>query len=201
MAPFISTPSSSTPTCSLRPSWFSRSNTPLQPRWFAHTSRAWPDSVRASGGAVRSFDGDRVMGVFVGKTKNTQATDCALKMNYVVTKLLRPRVESRLPSLIDAGYELRHCVGVACSPLLVVRGGVRNANDLVFIGDAANIAAKLSEIRNPPWFSYVTEDVYKLIANSSKYSKDKTDMWTNVTRSDIADQKMRLYKSSWWRRP
>jgi adenylate cyclase len=157
--------------------------------------------VRASGGAVRSFDGDRVMGVFVGKTKNTQATDCALKMNYVVTKLLKPQVESRLPSLVDAGYKLRHCVGVACSPLLVVRGGVRNANDLVFIGDAANIAAKLSEIRNPPWFSYVTEDVYKLIANSSKFSKDKTDMWTNVTRSDIADQKMRLYKSSWRRRP
>ena len=35
--------------------------------------------IRASDGEVRSFDGDRVMGVFIGKTKNTSAVKCALK--------------------------------------------------------------------------------------------------------------------------
>src|SRR5688572_29134861 len=39
--------------------------------------------VKHNGGAVRSFDGDRVMGVFVGGSKNTKAAKCALQMKYV----------------------------------------------------------------------------------------------------------------------
>jgi adenylate cyclase len=34
--------------------------------------------IRVSDGDVRSFDGDRVMGVFIGKTKNRSAVKCAL---------------------------------------------------------------------------------------------------------------------------
>ena len=38
--------------------------------------------IRALGGEIRSFDGDRVMGVFIGDMKNTLATEAALKINY-----------------------------------------------------------------------------------------------------------------------
>lgn len=37
--------------------------------------------VNHNGGKVRSFDGDRVMGVFVGTSKNTDAAKCALNIS------------------------------------------------------------------------------------------------------------------------
>ena len=78
--------------------------------------------VKNSGGEVRSFDGDRVMGVFVGASKNSSAANCALKMNYVVSKILRPKAEARFPSLAKNGLGIAHCVGIHASPVLVVRG-------------------------------------------------------------------------------
>src|SRR5580658_1250578 len=35
--------------------------------------------IKAQGGEIRSFDGDRVMGVFMGNFKNTSAAKAALK--------------------------------------------------------------------------------------------------------------------------
>jgi class 3 adenylate cyclase len=37
--------------------------------------------IKAHGGEIRSFDGDRVMGVFIGTTKRTDAVKSALKYN------------------------------------------------------------------------------------------------------------------------
>jgi class 3 adenylate cyclase len=38
--------------------------------------------IRACDGQIRSFDGDRVMGVFIGNHKNTNAAKAALKIKY-----------------------------------------------------------------------------------------------------------------------
>src|SRR5229473_7156019 len=38
--------------------------------------------IRALGGEIRSFDGDRVMGVFYGGSKNTNAAGLGLNINY-----------------------------------------------------------------------------------------------------------------------
>ena len=38
--------------------------------------------IHKNGGEVRSFDGDRVMGVFVGDTKNSNAVKCGLQINW-----------------------------------------------------------------------------------------------------------------------
>jgi class 3 adenylate cyclase len=37
--------------------------------------------IRARGGDIRSFDGDRIMGVFLGDSKNSSAAKCALNIN------------------------------------------------------------------------------------------------------------------------
>jgi class 3 adenylate cyclase len=155
--------------------------------------------INKSGGEIRSFDGDRVMGVFVGSNKNTAAAKCALQMNYVVTRILRPRAEEKFPSLIEKGFAVQHCVGIASSEVLVVRGGVRGSNDLVFIGSAPNIAAKLSEMRNPPWHTYITHQVYGRLSESSKYSDGK-DMWTAV-KCTLDDEEWDCYKSTWTWKP
>lgn len=54
--------------------------------------------IRHNGGAVRSFDGDRVMGVFVGKRKNSAAAECALNMDWVVEEVLRSKAEAKFSS-------------------------------------------------------------------------------------------------------
>lgn len=152
--------------------------------------------VRHLDGHVRSFDGDRVMGIFIGDSKNSNAAECALKMNYVVTKILRPRAEEKFPSLVEKGFTIAHCVGIANSHVFVVRGGVRDANDLVFVGSAPNIAAKLSEIRNSPWHSYMTWSVYKKLNDKAKLGDSGKDMWTAV-RCTLGKDEWDCYKSNW----
>jgi adenylate cyclase len=153
--------------------------------------------VNQTGGTVRSFDGDRVMGVYVGERQNTRAVECALKMNHIVKKVLRPKAEAKFPSLKEKGFVIAHCTGVARSDVLVVRGGVRGHNDLVLVGAAPNLAAKLSDIRNPPWNTYITAAVYDKLADDGKLGgPNQRNMWTAVDRT-VGDDKKRLYKSEW----
>ncbi len=155
--------------------------------------------MKARGGEVRSFDGDRVMGVFVGNAKNTAAAKCALQMKYVVEKELRPKAEAKFPSLASSDFKIEHCVGVAGSPAFVVRGGVRGTNDLVFVGSAPNIAAKLSAIRNPPYHSYITWDVYENMKEEAKYADGK-NMWKEA-RVPLAGETWQCFRSSWHWQP
>jgi uridylate cyclase len=156
--------------------------------------------VKNAGGEVRSFDGDRVMGVFVGNSKNSSAANCALKMNHVVTKILRPKAEAKFPSLVKNGFRLAHCVGIHGSSVLVVRGGVRGDNDLVFIGSAPNLAAKLSEIRNSPYHSYITHSVFENLNHHAKTSSQGKQMWEKA-RITLGDETWACFRSSWSRCP
>ena len=83
--------------------------------------------IKANSGEIRSFDGDRVMAIFIGDSKNSGAADCALKIHYAVEKIVRPVVEARLPSLVNKGYRLSHCVGIASGEAL---GAARIGADL-----------------------------------------------------------------------
>ncbi|MDX6622216.1 MAG: hypothetical protein QOE75_148 [Solirubrobacterales bacterium] len=151
--------------------------------------------VNDSGGTVRSFDGDRVMGIFIGGSKNSNAAKCALKMNYVVKEILVPQAKAKFTSLKD--FNLTHCAGVSRSEVLVVRGGVRGSNDLVFVGSAPNIAAKLSEIRDGNYRSYIDWKVHQYLRDDAKYGgKDKKHMWIKTKRT-IAGAEWELYRSSW----
>lgn len=156
--------------------------------------------VKHNGGAVRSFDGDRVMGVFVGDSKNSNAGKCALQMNYVVKDILRPKAEAKFPALKSKGFVLTHCAGVASSEVLVVRGGVRGSNDLVFIGTAPNVAAKLSEIRDGGYRSYITSEVYNFLNENSKLGSKGENMWAKTSGS-VSGKSMTLYKSRWQWKP
>lgn len=69
--------------------------------------------IRARGGTITSFDGDRVMAIFVGDTKNSNAAKCALQINYAVKKVIRPAVTARFSTIRESGFVVSHCVGVA----------------------------------------------------------------------------------------
>ena len=46
--------------------------------------------IRSEGGIITSYDGDRVMGVFVGDLQSTSAVRCGLKINYAVQEIINP---------------------------------------------------------------------------------------------------------------
>ncbi len=152
--------------------------------------------IRDMGGEIRSFDGDRVMGIFIGGSKNTNAAKTALKINYAVLKIIRPRVEAKYPTLATNGFYVKHATGVDRTKILAVRAGMRGSNDLIWIGRAAAVAAKLSSIRQDPYASYITRDVYDWLKDEAKLGgAEKSPMWEQMTAAQYGQT---VYRSSWW---
>jgi class 3 adenylate cyclase len=150
--------------------------------------------IRAHGGEITSFDGDRVMGVFVGSAKNSNAAKTALKINWAVKKLINPAIKKHYP---NTSYLVSQVVGIDTSRLFVARTGIRGSNDLVWVGPAANNAAKLCSLRDGGHSSYMTESVFKLLNDDSKYggSEPKQTMWTKFLWAETGSV---AYGSSWW---
>ena len=154
--------------------------------------------IRAHGGKIVSFDGDRVMAIYVGSSKNTSAAKTALKINYAMAKLIRPEVEARYPSLTEAGFILNHSTGIDTGKILAVRAGMRGSNDLVWIGRAPGIAAKLSDIRDSHK-SLITKDVYSSLHESAKKGGSlPKDMWTERRAKHKG---LTVYGSRWTWKP
>jgi len=146
--------------------------------------------IRSEGGEITAYDGDRIMAVYLGKTKNTSATRTALKINYAVSEVLNPGLKAQYP---DTSYNVQQVVGVDTSSLWVARTGIRGSNDLVWVGRAANYAAKLCTL--PAQYpSRITDSVYNVLDDSAKYSNGKP-MWEKVTWNAMGN--MTIYRSTW----
>lgn len=129
--------------------------------------------IRSEGGTITAYDGDRIMAIFVGGSKNTTAVRTALKINYAVEEILRPAIKSKYPT---ADFTLKHVIGIDTSALRAARIGIKGDNDIVWVGRAANYAAKLcSEPGKPLW---ITRAVYDNINERVKTSNG-TPMWEN----------------------
>lgn len=146
--------------------------------------------IRSEGGTITAFDGDRVMGVFIGDSKNTSAVRAALKINYAVTQIINPALKSLYPK---TSYEVRQAVGVDTSSLFIARTGIRGSNDLVWVGRAANYAAKLCSLREDSYASWITEDVYNNLHESAKITNGK-HMWE---KRHWTARSIDVYRSSW----
>ncbi|WP_331734868.1 adenylate/guanylate cyclase domain-containing protein [Streptomyces sp. NBC_00887] len=152
--------------------------------------------IKRKGGEIRSYDGDRVMAIFIGKSKNSSAAIAALQINYAITSIVQPALYTKLPHLQRDGFELTMCVGIASGEAFIARAGVRDSSDLVSIGRAPNVAAKLSDVREPHQHAtYITADVYKMLSPEAKLA-DGTDMW-EARGSDIGGEWMTIYRSNY----
>lgn len=149
--------------------------------------------IRKRGGIVTAYDGDRVMGVFIGNSKNSNAALCGLNINHIASEIVLARYKKKWP---DTTFQLKQRVGIDTSKLFVARTGIRGSNDLVWVGNAANNAAKMAAL-SPSYPTYVTEEVYSRLSKESKHSnKNGTNMWTDLGTSDLG---YRIYGSTWWR--
>lgn len=156
--------------------------------------------IQNLGGTVISYDGDRVLGVFVGGYKNTSAAKCALQIKYTVDKIIRTKFEEKYSTVRGASFVITHGVGIDTGTVLIVRGGARGSNDLLSIGRAPNLAAKLSELRETRHKTFITADVYSVLAKEAKFGKNDKNMWTACTWTFLGE-KISLYKSSWRWKP
>ncbi|MBL7839397.1 MAG: adenylate/guanylate cyclase domain-containing protein [Cyclobacteriaceae bacterium] len=94
-------------------------------------------------GYVRNIIGDRVMVVFDPKDCHVNALTCAVLMNTVITRIL-----SKYVALDD----FKVGIGIDYGEMLVLKTGIRKKHEeqseyknLVWVGDTANIASKLTD--------------------------------------------------------
>ena len=146
------------------------------------------DIIKQEGGVVTAYDGDRVMAVYTGDSKNSSAALTALKINHCVSQIIQPAIDHQYP---NTEFKLNHVVGIDSSQLRAARIGIRGDNDIVWVGRAANYAAKLTSMPGKP--TRITEAVYKRLRKDLKET-DGTSMWN----AEYWDEKsMVIYTSTW----
>ncbi len=147
--------------------------------------------IRNNGGEITAFDGDRVMAVFIGDRKNTSGVKAALQINFMVIKIN----EVLKTSYPNTAYQLCQTVGIDTSPLFATRTGIRNANDLVWVGRAANYAAKLCTLGDTNYPTYITESVFSKLADEAKYGgTPRCIMWEKQIWNELG---IVVYRSNW----
>lgn len=154
--------------------------------------------IRSLGGEIRSFDGDRVMGIFFEGGKNTAAAKAGLQINYFFTQMLKPAFAGVYRDIFPAKFNLTQTVGIDTSKVLAIRTGIRNNNDLVWIGRAPNIAAKLSGLREG-FATFITDTVFNTMLDESKYGGNPRQlMWESRSWSVGASFGVySVYRSDW----
>lgn len=147
--------------------------------------------IRSNGGEVTAYDGDRVMAVFIGDLKNTRAVKAALQINWAVKNIVQVELKAWYTS---SDFVLGHVVGIDTSSIMVAKTGIRGANDLVWVGRAANHAAKMASLPHARP-TYISSDVYQSIADEVKLTHG-VDMWTRL-RWNTFDDRI-IYGSTYW---
>jgi len=147
--------------------------------------------VKAQGGDITAYDGDRIMALFIGENKCTRAVRAALQLNGAVVNVINPALRKQYTT---SDFVVRHVVGVDMSPIRAARTGVRGDNDLVWVGRAANYAAKLTSLSSstPTW---ITADVFNTMADSVKFYEGKA-VWQPRTWTQMDNHS--VYCSSWY---
>jgi class 3 adenylate cyclase len=145
--------------------------------------------IRSEGGTITAYDGDGVMAIFIGDYKNTSAARCGMKIHAAVREIINPAIQAQY----SCGFELKQVVGIDTSKLLVARTGIRGANDLVWVGPAANHAAKLSGLSEHPHCTFISAAVYDMLNDAAKISFGGQNMWEQ--RSWKGET---VYRSSWY---
>lgn len=148
------------------------------------------------GGEIRSFDGDRVMGIFVGGRKNTNSVRCALAISWAVSQVIDPKIKEKWS---DVTWTMKHGVGIDTGEAMLVRGGVRGDNDIVSIGSAPNIAAKLSEQRG--YSINISSEVFSWLLDEVKLGPKGESMWSKAGTANFGGKSVAYYGSTWYWSP
>ncbi|ASW06421.1 adenylate/guanylate cyclase domain-containing protein [Rhizobium sp. 11515TR] len=128
--------------------------------------------IRRHGGTIVSYDGDRAMGIFISDNQSNDAVSCALEINYAIKNI----VQSEMGKGWKTDFKIRHVVGNDTSEIRAARTGVRGDNDIVWIGNAANLAAKFTALTadNP---TSITRRVFDYLQGNQKLGPGGENIW------------------------
>ncbi|BCW12993.1 MULTISPECIES: adenylate/guanylate cyclase domain-containing protein [Paenarthrobacter] len=152
--------------------------------------------IRARGGKIRSFDGDRVMGIFIGQDKNAHAAKAALNISWAVRNVINPALKKKWDSL---QWTMGHGIGIDTGTAMLVRGGVHGQNDIISIGHAPSVAAKLSEIRSGNAIN-ITAAVLQDLSDETRYTKG-VDMWSSAGTHTYGSKSVTVYGTTYHWQP
>lgn len=155
--------------------------------------------IRSHNGEIRSFDGDRVMGVFKTNTPNNDAVTCARKIFWSVENILNPEAKKKFNSISSNNIHIKNCVGIDNSEARAVRAGIRANNDLIWIGRAPSLAAKLSDIREFPYCVYISHETYRNLVDSAKKSGG-VEIWEQRSMK-FAGEDQTVYRTKYMLEP
>ena len=157
--------------------------------------------VRSRGGEIRSFDGDRIMAIFPPINGDQEAAcntavQTGMEMAWFFNDMLRPKLK-RYNDSLNCG------IGIAFSEMLVVRVGLKRQpdnNDIVLIGRAANLAAKLSDRGKKPSYLWVDQEIHKRLDGEMKRGpqsgrpSSKRSMWKRIDFK-FAGKQLKVYST------
>ena len=81
--------------------------------------------ITAEGGTITAYDGDRIMAVYLGDSKNTSAVRTALKINWAAKNIVQKEMDDHYKDRTT--YKLFHVCGVDTSDIFVSKTGIRGA--------------------------------------------------------------------------
>ncbi len=157
------------------------------------------ECIKEFDGKVRSFDGDRVLAVFEGEGKENNAIECAMKMVGCKYDILQPKIKAKFKN-----DSFSFGVGIATGDILISKAGVgydKNNRDLIWIGDPANLGAKLSDDADGPYSIYVCEKTFRKLLDKNRYTNKggvKTDMWS-AFKFRFKDEQIDIYRTGYYR--
>lgn len=152
--------------------------------------------IRANDGHIRSFDGDRVMGIFAGTNRYTRAVKSAMQIKWAMNELVQPAITKQFKSVKDNNWHLRHGCGIASGKALLVRAGFRGNDDMISIGTAPNLAAKLSDLREDSFNTFIGAGTYKSLTREAIVHKEK-NIWTGPYDFAMGAKNYPYYKTSY----
>jgi class 3 adenylate cyclase len=153
--------------------------------------------IRHHNGHIRSFDGDRVMGIFIGDKRFDAAVKTAMQIKWACSNVIQPKIEVKYKSIRDGGWVIKTGCGIASGDALIVRGGVRkSSNDLVSVGVAPNLAAKLSDVRKDPYHIRIGAGTYGSLSDNTRLSKG-VNMWEGTYQQAMGGKSYSYYRSSY----
>lgn len=142
--------------------------------------------AKATGGEIRSFNGDSLLVFYQGTTKQTlsNAVKAAMQMKFAITTLLNDNLKNYTD--IDFG------IGIDYGSILATKvgiGGSDETKDLIWIGNAVNKSTKISDKCSSNYNIGISECVYNNLTNETKYiiedngffGKQEVDMWNRCT--------------------
>lgn len=154
--------------------------------------------IRAGDGHIRSFDGDRVMGIFSGPDRQSRAVRAAMRMNYAIDTELNNNIQLWFDSLGRAKWNLRSMSGIATGEALLVRAGIRNNSDMVSVGAAPNMAAKLSDLRDMTTHRIaIGKATYEALDKSTLIGSDGKNMWVGTYDLEMGGGSYPFYRSNY----